>query len=246
MSMSELELKVWSLVFNDIEKDTKIDKGFVKKLLEAESDVMAIVSLAAMAEGILTKAIINEINHPKIEEKIKRMDQSLRIEWSKDLGITVDYQRGVFLALATIRNAYVHNIENYGKSLSNLLNELGDAKKKNLAVTFSKGMKYYENDKIDDKENQDFLKYFNDNCRGAIIASSIRVIARIYNNSAAHVIERDYENNRMKKFYSIAPKRIDAYISDIISFANYVSDVKDILKRHQVKLEDIPSSKNDD
>lgn len=104
-----------------IEKKLGVPEGFTRSLFDEGTDWEFAVKLIVLLEGALTKVLTAHLHNDAVEKHIQRLNlngRSSKVALAQDLGILTKAESKAMLALAEIRNAFAHRVENISGDLA--------------------------------------------------------------------------------------------------------------------------------
>ena len=108
----------------DLESEIGIPKGFCFNLKD-EDGWSFIIKLQALIDAAVTHLLTHSINKPELEGVITRLElgnsTNGKLAFIKKLDLLNESERRLVKTICEIRNDFVHNISNTGKTLSDYL-----------------------------------------------------------------------------------------------------------------------------
>jgi hypothetical protein len=148
---SNLNGVVMNLALKDLERENRLPGGYLVSLMNADADWDFIVKLSLVLEALVTRAILQEAGPVLSYEQVSMVSQSNRIRKAMQLGLIDKAERKMLEAIAEIRNAFVHRIENLTRPLSAYFQELTPERRKKIATSILSAGIPGELDKLKDK-----------------------------------------------------------------------------------------------
>lgn len=123
-----------SPLLEPLEQRLGLPGGTYLGLVFEQSDWVLIGKLGLIVEAALTSFLVLELNKPETYEHISTLSQAQRLKLARTLGILTKDDHSVLQLLASVRNSFVHNLENFRKSLDEHFVGLSAQRRREIAV----------------------------------------------------------------------------------------------------------------
>jgi hypothetical protein len=104
-------------LFATLERRIGIPEGFFWSLHAEPNDWAYVVKLSVVCEAALTHMLVQAVGDRRLHEHFSDLTQARRLELAKQMTILSDADRHTLGAIATVRNAFAHRVENLSGSL---------------------------------------------------------------------------------------------------------------------------------
>jgi hypothetical protein len=111
-----------------------VPKGFVVGLHDEKDDWTFVVKMAVFVEAAVTRVLVQHLGNDLMYDHLAGITNGRRLELSRVLGLLEPYEVGALNALATVRNAFAHNVANLNGSLATYVDSLTGDQKANLIL----------------------------------------------------------------------------------------------------------------
>jgi len=122
-----------------LEESIGLQRGFFQKLVH-DDDLTFIVKIHALVESAVSHLLVEEINQPKLNNFITRLELNNKVSGKVALAKALDAidkeERTTIRKLSEIRNDYVHDVLTTETSLSNWISKLERNKFEEYLKTF--------------------------------------------------------------------------------------------------------------
>lgn len=215
--------KLLKLSFRQLSKKLNIREDFILSIHEEKNSWHFISKLAQLVEGVFTKILVQRLNEPAIRDTVSNLSQATRIDLAYDLQIITKEQKLLFLTIAEIRNAYIHNIANIEIEISEYLAGLKHDRKKDIFKRFKPFLHIEKELELD--------SFIADSRNLIFIALSLE-ITRINGEVDGFEAERNHRDFRLGQGQKLLPKikEGELYLSDRTKIYDHVESAKSILK----------------
>ena len=111
-----------------------VPKGFVIGLHDEKDDWTFVVKMAVFVEAAVTRVLVQHLGNDLMYDHMASITNGRRLELARVLGVLDPHEAGALNALATVRNAFAHNVANLNGSLATYVDSLTGDQKVNLIV----------------------------------------------------------------------------------------------------------------
>lgn len=217
--------KFIELAFERLSKELGISKKFVVDLYAEENSWSFTSKLAQLVEGTFTHAIVEALGEPKARRVVSNMTQASRIELLRDLGYVDTKQKTLFLAVAEIRNQYIHNVSNVDRTLADYIRaqEPRDAK-----ALYNKFRPFFVG-----QDKAMSLDVFIADCKVQMFYACSLQLLKVHGDVSGDKARKDHEARRLAEAGRLLParKKGEMFPLDRLTVSSYVTQARDILKR---------------
>lgn len=103
------------------------------QLRDEATDWEFIVKLSVLVEASVTRTLVSVSQNDLMEDHFDSLTQSSRLRLCKSLGVLSDVEVKILEALSSVRNRFVHRIDNLFKTLHEFVDALPNQRKVELA-----------------------------------------------------------------------------------------------------------------
>jgi hypothetical protein len=125
-----------------LERELGLERGYLEGLLR-EDDWTFVIKLHALLEAAVTHVVSVELARPELGEILSRLELASavtgKLEIGKALGCLTKEDRRCVRALTEIRNGFVHDVKQVGRSLEDYVSGLKREKWRNFVLAFGPG-----------------------------------------------------------------------------------------------------------
>jgi hypothetical protein len=104
-------------LFATLERRIGIPEGFFWSLHAEQNDWAYVVKLSVVCEAALTHMLVQAVGDKRLQDHFGDLTQARRLELAKQLNVLSDADRHTLGAIASVRNAFAHRVENLSGSL---------------------------------------------------------------------------------------------------------------------------------
>lgn len=123
-------------IAQEFESELKLSPGFVQAVLDDPSDWSFVVKMLAFIEAALSQAIASRFDSPQLQEHLARLPfegRTGKLQLASDLGLVGKAGARRLRALASLRNAFAHDVQMMQISLTQHVSRLDKSDKIQLA-----------------------------------------------------------------------------------------------------------------
>lgn len=195
IKLSKYALEIMNISLKRVEKDNKIPEGYLTKLLNVDSDWDFIVKIGLILEGLLCFAI-ETLDGKPLSKTQQKNPHSQRLKKALDDSIITIFEYDLLIEISSLRNAYIHNLENLNTSISKYFSKLEYTDKQKIvhAILNSKIPQSFRTPK-----NESEITTFPDKFRTILLCAIYPTILNLGCNSKHKKNLLDYTKWREKK-----------------------------------------------